>query len=273
MSSTTDNGQEDAVQRIVVSHDDLPHFAKNIIASARESGIIVARDGVESPMIIWHGDGSKNNMVLTHCGSEMLAARQLGYKRDIIAVNGLDEMTDLHDVVNKIKKIAPEIVYIPDRGKDPIHFEMVDRMASALKDFGVSVRRMTTNEGGQTSLVGMMRYRASKAQQQNAPEQNVQAQPNNQLYDKQISDTPVEDQKNLIVAVFLTFFLGPIGMFYATASGGFTMIMIYIGALKLGTYYGTPFDDLFIALFLGVPVSIFWTIWAVNDHNRKCRVT
>lgn len=70
----------------------------------------------------------------------------------------------------------------------------------------------------------------------------------------------VTQQKSMGVALLLTFIFGPLGLFYASVTGGviLTILTIIIGILTLG-----------LGLFLGWMASIIWAAVAVNKHNQR----
>lgn len=65
--------------------------------------------------------------------------------------------------------------------------------------------------------------------------------------------------KSVMTALVLTFFFGPLGMFYSTVVGAIVMIIaaIVIGALTLG-----------MGLFLIWPVSMVWGALAASNANK-----
>ncbi len=66
--------------------------------------------------------------------------------------------------------------------------------------------------------------------------------------------------KSIIVAVLLTIFLGPIGLFYASVPGALIMLVItaIIGFITFG-----------FGLIIPYIICIIWAIIAVNNHNKK----
>ena len=68
--------------------------------------------------------------------------------------------------------------------------------------------------------------------------------------------------KSYGLALLLVLFLGPVGLFYASAIGGIVMIMatIIIGFITLG------FGALFTWIF-----CFFWAFAAINKHNALYR--
>ena len=66
--------------------------------------------------------------------------------------------------------------------------------------------------------------------------------------------------KNLVVAIFLAIFLGPIGLFYASVIGALIMLVItaIVGFITFG-----------FGLFIPYIICIIWAIIAVNSYNKK----
>ena len=66
--------------------------------------------------------------------------------------------------------------------------------------------------------------------------------------------------KSQAVALLLTFFFGPLGMFYATVSGAIIMMIItfVVGTLTLG-----------LGLILTWPICIVWAYTAVGVYNQR----
>lgn len=66
--------------------------------------------------------------------------------------------------------------------------------------------------------------------------------------------------KNVGVAAALAFLFGPIGLLYATLSGGLIMmaVSLVVGVLTLG-----------LGLLLTWPASIVWAIMAAKKHNEQ----
>ena len=69
----------------------------------------------------------------------------------------------------------------------------------------------------------------------------------------------VQTPKNLGLALLLAFFLGPIGLFYATVKGGVILLIVsvVVGLLTLGVGL----------LFMWIP-SMIWAYVAVKDYNK-----
>jgi len=68
--------------------------------------------------------------------------------------------------------------------------------------------------------------------------------------------------KNVGVAILLTVFFGPLGMFYSTVTGAIIMciVTLFVG---LGTFG--------IGLFLIWPVSVIWGAIAADSYNKQLR--
>jgi hypothetical protein len=66
--------------------------------------------------------------------------------------------------------------------------------------------------------------------------------------------------KSVLVAGLLTFFFGPIGMFYSTVIGAIIMLVLYVavGIITLG-----------FGLIILHPIAIIWACLAVSNHNEK----
>lgn len=67
-------------------------------------------------------------------------------------------------------------------------------------------------------------------------------------------------QKSVGMAVLLTIFFGPLGMFYSTIVGGIVMLPLFvlIGILTLG--FGL------VALW---PIAVIWAAVSTNLYNKK----
>jgi|GEM_PF-878716 len=65
--------------------------------------------------------------------------------------------------------------------------------------------------------------------------------------------------KNVGLAVLLAFLFGPLGMLYATITGGIVMffVNIVVAVLTLG-----------LGLFLTIPLGMLWAGMAANSHNK-----
>ncbi|MEM0913975.1 MAG: hypothetical protein AAGK09_05125 [Planctomycetota bacterium] len=72
--------------------------------------------------------------------------------------------------------------------------------------------------------------------------------------------TVVVSNKNVGVAVILTFLLGPLGMLYSTILGAIVMFVVslVVGILTLG-----------IGLFVTQPICILWAALAAAAYNKK----
>lgn len=68
--------------------------------------------------------------------------------------------------------------------------------------------------------------------------------------------------KSVGVSLLLTFFFGPLGMFYSTVWGAIIMIIISV-VLFLVTFG--------IGVFITWPVSMIWGAIAASAHNNKVR--
>lgn len=68
----------------------------------------------------------------------------------------------------------------------------------------------------------------------------------------------INQGKSVGVAFLLTFFFGPIGMFYSTILGAIIMLILYlvIGIITLG-----------FGLIILHPIAIIWACIAVSNHN------
>ena len=66
--------------------------------------------------------------------------------------------------------------------------------------------------------------------------------------------------KSMGVAVVLTVLFGPLGMFYSTIIGA--LIMLFFGGFLIIVTFG-------IGLLITWPISLIWTILAVQSHNSK----
>jgi hypothetical protein len=70
----------------------------------------------------------------------------------------------------------------------------------------------------------------------------------------------VQSPKSVGVAIILTFFFGPLGMFYATVKGAIIMMVVslVVGIFTLG-----------FGLLLTWPACIIWGAMAASAHNKK----
>jgi hypothetical protein len=66
--------------------------------------------------------------------------------------------------------------------------------------------------------------------------------------------------KSVVVSILLTFFFGPLGMFYSTVLGAVIMLVLYvlIGIVTLG-----------LGLIVLHPIAIIWGAIAVSNYNKK----
>jgi hypothetical protein len=66
--------------------------------------------------------------------------------------------------------------------------------------------------------------------------------------------------KSMAMAIVLAIIFGPLGMLYATVTGGIVMIFISILAAVFTLGFG---------LFLTWPVCVVWAAIATNSYNKK----
>jgi len=66
--------------------------------------------------------------------------------------------------------------------------------------------------------------------------------------------------KSVLASILLTFFFGPLGMFYSTVVGAIIMLVLYIviGIVTLG-----------LGLIILHPIAIIWGAVAVSSYNKK----
>lgn len=69
-------------------------------------------------------------------------------------------------------------------------------------------------------------------------------------------------EKSVATAIVLTFFFGPLGMFYSTVAGA--LIMFFVGGFFIAVTLG-------LAILLVWPGSILWAALAANAHNQRIR--
>lgn len=69
----------------------------------------------------------------------------------------------------------------------------------------------------------------------------------------------VKQQKSMVLALILTFFLGPLGLLYASVKGGIVMFFM-TGLVALFT--------LGIGLLITWPLCMVWAAVAVNTNNN-----
>ncbi|HCS56577.1 MAG TPA: hypothetical protein DIW80_04300 [Gordonia polyisoprenivorans] len=75
----------------------------------------------------------------------------------------------------------------------------------------------------------------------------------------------VGSEKSVGVALVLSFFFGPLGMFYSTVTGGLVMLGVYVLAALLSIVtVGIP-------LFLAWIGCMVWACTAANEHNNRVR--
>ena len=67
------------------------------------------------------------------------------------------------------------------------------------------------------------------------------------------------NRKSVILALFLTFFFGPFGMFYSTVVGALVMLVLYV-ALGIPTL-GWAIAGLH-------PIAMIWAAWAAHRANQ-----
>ncbi len=70
----------------------------------------------------------------------------------------------------------------------------------------------------------------------------------------------VKTEKSMGITILLTFFFGPIGMFYSTITGAIVMLVIslIVGILTLG-----------LGLFITQPICVIWAAIATNNYNKN----
>jgi hypothetical protein len=66
--------------------------------------------------------------------------------------------------------------------------------------------------------------------------------------------------KSVGASIALTFFFGPLGMFYSTVMGAIIMLVLYliIGLLTIG-----------LGLIVLHPIAVIWGAIAVSNENKK----
>lgn len=69
-------------------------------------------------------------------------------------------------------------------------------------------------------------------------------------------------EKSMVATILLTFFFGPLGLFYATVNGGIIMLIISIvvAIFTLG-----------IGLLITIPICVIWGVVATNNYNSNLR--
>ncbi|MBZ0200113.1 MAG: hypothetical protein K8H86_09615 [Ignavibacteriaceae bacterium] len=70
----------------------------------------------------------------------------------------------------------------------------------------------------------------------------------------------VRNEKSMLVTILLTFFFGPLGMFYSTVGGAVIMLVVsfIVGILTLG-----------FGLIITHPTCIIWAAVAANNYNKN----
>ncbi len=68
-------------------------------------------------------------------------------------------------------------------------------------------------------------------------------------------------KKSLALGLIATFFLGPLGLFYASILGGFIMLIVaaVVFVFTLGFGY-----------FVIHPICMIWAALSISSHNRNC---
>ena len=96
-----------------------------------------------------------------------------------------------------------------------------------------------------------------------APQQYGQPQATavNQVMINNVAAVPVGPQKSVGVAILLTFLFGPLGLLYATVSGGLIMILVSFLTAPLVILFGIPQ----LAIWIGCMV---WAGVAVSNQNQ-----
>lgn len=75
-----------------------------------------------------------------------------------------------------------------------------------------------------------------------------------------IMSQPGAPQKSMGVAILLAIAFGPIGLLYASVTGGVIMFVVSIIVLPL---------TLFLGIFLTWPACVIWAAIAVNKHREQ----
>lgn len=81
--------------------------------------------------------------------------------------------------------------------------------------------------------------------------------------------------KSMVVAILLTLFLGPIGLFYASVTGAVLIILFPI-VITIFAIGGEIQPDTWVALLMvwwagQYPISIIWSIISVSEYNSNVR--
>jgi hypothetical protein len=98
-------------------------------------------------------------------------------------------------------------------------------------------------------------------QQQPPPHGYYQPQPIYVTQQVQMAPAAVAaPQKSMAAALLLTFFFGPLGLFYASVTGGvvMTIISIIVAIMTLG-----------FGLFVTGPICMVWAAIATNNENAR----
>lgn len=68
------------------------------------------------------------------------------------------------------------------------------------------------------------------------------------------------DKKSTVLAFFLTFFFGPLGLFYASITGGIVMLILDVFVAFYTFGFGLFFTNI---------ICVIWAMSAVNKYNKK----
>ena len=74
------------------------------------------------------------------------------------------------------------------------------------------------------------------------------------------------NKKSLAVGIILTWFLGGVGLFYASILGGVIMLILELAAVLVTLLTFGLGIILFIPLHL---ISFIWVVLAINQHNAR----
>ncbi|MEJ8763313.1 hypothetical protein WKU26_07860 [Phocaeicola sp. HCN-40430] len=66
--------------------------------------------------------------------------------------------------------------------------------------------------------------------------------------------------KSVGIAIALSLFFGPLGMFYSTVLGAIVMIIVNLIVALLTFGFG---------LIITIPIGVVWAAIAANSHNKK----
>lgn len=93
---------------------------------------------------------------------------------------------------------------------------------------------------------------------------------------------PTKPRKNLLVAILLTFFFGPLGLFYVSVFAGIVMtfaiplILTICGMIIYKSYIINALDTqmpllMFVVIVIGIyiPICIIWAVVEVEKYNKK----